>query len=202
MSEIPEKLFYKVGEVCKFTDTQPYVLRFWESEFPQLAPNKNRTGQRVYTREDVETVLQIKKLLYDQEYTIADARRALDATQIDSTTPALREAPPVDAEHGDLWTDVLPEDARPESASPVESEHDVAPPDSRPSYAETGALRARVESLEERCRWAESALEAADAERKALRARAESVAARLERLLATLPRGKDAKEDKATNDQD
>ncbi len=76
--EIPSKLFYKIGEVCEITDTQPYVLRFWESEFPQLAPKKNRSGQRVYQRKDIDTVVRIKKLLYEEEYTIAGARRKLD----------------------------------------------------------------------------------------------------------------------------
>ena len=76
--EIPNKLFYKIGEVCEFTDTQPYVLRFWESEFPQLAPRKNRSGQRVYQRKDIEMVMRIKKLLYQEEYTIAGARKKLE----------------------------------------------------------------------------------------------------------------------------
>ena len=75
---IPNKLFYKIGEVCELTDTQPYVLRFWESEFPQLAPRKNRSGQRVYQRKDIDTVIRIKKLLYEEEYTIAGARRKLE----------------------------------------------------------------------------------------------------------------------------
>lgn len=77
-TEIPEKLFYKAAEVSQITDTQPYVLRFWESEFPQLASSKNRSGQRVYRREDIDLVFRIKKLLYQEEYTIAGARKALD----------------------------------------------------------------------------------------------------------------------------
>lgn len=77
-SEVPGKLFYKIGEVCEITDTQPYVLRFWESEFPQLAPKKNRSGQRVYRKKDIDTVLRIKQLLYEEEYTIAGARKKLD----------------------------------------------------------------------------------------------------------------------------
>jgi len=77
-NDIPEKLFYKAAEVCQITDTQPYVLRFWESEFPQLASEKNRSGQRVYRREDIDLVLRIKKLLYQEEYTIAGARKAID----------------------------------------------------------------------------------------------------------------------------
>ena len=77
-TEIPEKLFYKAAEVCQITDTQPYVLRFWESEFPQLASEKNRSGQRVYRRADIDLVFRIKKLLYQEEYTIAGARKAID----------------------------------------------------------------------------------------------------------------------------
>jgi len=77
-TEIPEKLFYKAAEVCQITDTQPYVLRFWESEFPQLASEKNRSGQRVYRRGDIDLVFRIKKLLYQEEYTIAGARKAID----------------------------------------------------------------------------------------------------------------------------
>lgn len=76
--EIPEKPFYKIAEVCQYTDTQPYVIRFWESEFPQLAPTKSRSGQRVYRREDIDLILRIKRLLHDEEYTIAGARRRLE----------------------------------------------------------------------------------------------------------------------------
>jgi DNA-binding transcriptional MerR regulator len=76
-SQLPKKPFYKIGEVCSLTDTQPYVLRFWESEFPQLAPNKSRTGQRIYRPRDVELILEIKKLLYDEGFTIAGARKKL-----------------------------------------------------------------------------------------------------------------------------
>ncbi len=75
--EIPRKLFYKIGEVCQLTGTQPYVLRFWESEFPQLAPTKSRTGQRLYRRKDIDLVLEIKTLLYQEGFTIAGARKKL-----------------------------------------------------------------------------------------------------------------------------
>lgn len=78
MSEaVPRKSFYKIGEVCQITDTQPYVLRFWESEFPQLAPRKSRSGQRLYRQKDVDLVLQIKRLLYQDGFTIAGARKKL-----------------------------------------------------------------------------------------------------------------------------
>ena len=75
---IPNKLFFKIGEVCEITDTQPYVLRYWESEFPALAPAKNSSGQRIYRRKDIETVLRIKQLLYDEGFTIAGAKKRLD----------------------------------------------------------------------------------------------------------------------------
>jgi DNA-binding transcriptional MerR regulator len=77
--KIPNKLFFKIGEVCEITDTQPYVLRYWESEFPALAPAKNSSGQRIYRRRDIETVLRIKQLLYDEGFTIAGAKKRLEA---------------------------------------------------------------------------------------------------------------------------
>ena len=77
--KIPNKLFFKIGEVCEITDTQPYVLRYWESEFPALAPAKNSSGQRIYRRRDIETVLRIKQLLYDEGFTIAGAKKRLES---------------------------------------------------------------------------------------------------------------------------
>ena len=71
------KNFYRIGEVSRLTDTKPFVLRYWETEFPTLQPVKSAKGQRLYRREDVETVLRIKRLLYDQGFTIAGARRLL-----------------------------------------------------------------------------------------------------------------------------
>jgi len=75
--EIPRKLFYKLNEVCQMTDTQPYVLRFWESEFAQLAATKSRSGQRLYRRKDIDLVLTIKKLLHEDGFTISGAREKL-----------------------------------------------------------------------------------------------------------------------------
>src|SRR3989441_10580892 len=76
--QIPNKLFFKIGEVCEITDTQPYVLRYWESEFTALAPAKNSSGQRIYRRRDIEAVLRIKQLLYDEGFTIAGAKKRLE----------------------------------------------------------------------------------------------------------------------------
>src|SRR5258706_307667 len=76
-STIPQKLFFKIGEVCELAGVQAHVLRYWETEFPMLAPQKNRAGQRTYRRKDVEMALRIKELLYDEQYTIAGAKKKL-----------------------------------------------------------------------------------------------------------------------------
>jgi DNA-binding transcriptional MerR regulator len=72
-----DKLYYSIGEVRALTDLEPYVLRYWESEFPQLKPKKNSGGQRAYQRKDIELILRIKELLYEQGYTIKGARALL-----------------------------------------------------------------------------------------------------------------------------
>jgi len=74
---IPEKLYFRIGEVARLCRLPAYVLRFWETEFPQLKPVKGSTGQRMYRRKDVESVLRIKKLLYEDGFTIAGARSQL-----------------------------------------------------------------------------------------------------------------------------
>jgi len=76
-SRIPEKLFFRIGEVCDLIKVQPHVLRYWETEFPMLAPQKNRAGQRVYRRKDVEMVFRIRDLLYEEKFTIAGAKKRL-----------------------------------------------------------------------------------------------------------------------------
>jgi len=73
----PDKLFYKIGEVSRLTGLEAYVLRYWETEFPALRPRKSSGGQRVYTRKDVDLVLNIKRMLYEQGFTIAGARKRL-----------------------------------------------------------------------------------------------------------------------------
>src|SRR3954454_9964487 len=74
---VPEKLYFRIGEVSTLCHLPAYVLRFWETEFPQLKPIKSSTGQRMYRRKDVEAVLRIKKLLYEEGFTIAGARQQL-----------------------------------------------------------------------------------------------------------------------------
>lgn len=74
---IPDRIYFRIGEVSRICGLPSYVLRFWETEFPQLKPPKSNTGQRTYRRPDVENILRIKKLLYDQGFTIAGARQQL-----------------------------------------------------------------------------------------------------------------------------
>ena len=140
MSEIPHKLFYKIGEVCQYTDTQPYVLRFWESEFPNLAPEKNRSGQRVYRRDDIELILRIKKLLYDEEYTIAGARKRLEEETLGTNDESWNEGKPAGRRQE------LPYGAR----GAVEAEPSEAPPAAKVVaglfaglIGETGAVEVR-----------------------------------------------------------
>ena len=78
---IPDKLYFRIGDVARLCEVPAYVLRFWESEFPQLKPNKGGTGQRLYRRRDVEMALRIKCLLYDEGYTIPGARQLLKGEQ-------------------------------------------------------------------------------------------------------------------------
>ncbi|HKQ98710.1 MAG TPA: MerR family transcriptional regulator [Candidatus Polarisedimenticolia bacterium] len=93
--EIARKLFYKLNEVCQITDTQPYVLRFWESEFAQLAPTRSRTGQRLYRRKDIDLVLSIKKLIQDEGLTISGVRDRLGMNGGEQSIEGLYEpAPP------------------------------------------------------------------------------------------------------------
>jgi DNA-binding transcriptional MerR regulator len=88
---IPEKIYFKIGEVCEIVGVQAHVLRYWETEFPMLSPQKNRSGQRSYRRRDVEISLRIKQLLYDEMFTIAGARKKLQSE--------MREAPKLKIVH-------------------------------------------------------------------------------------------------------
>jgi len=78
---IPDKLYFRIGEVSKLLKLEPYVLRFWEKEFPTLTPSKGANGRRMYRKKDVEMVVAIKKLLYEQGFTIAGAKKVLAGTR-------------------------------------------------------------------------------------------------------------------------
>jgi DNA-binding transcriptional MerR regulator len=78
-ARVQKRLYYKIGEACKALDIQPYVLRYWETEFPALSPSKSRSGQRVYSEKEIGIIRRIKELLYEEGYTIAGAKKKLEA---------------------------------------------------------------------------------------------------------------------------
>ena len=92
--EIPDKLYFRIGDVARLCEVPAYVLRFWETEFPQLKPNKGGTGQRLYRKRDVEMALRIKSLLYDQGYTIPGARQVFKVEAKAREASAPFEVPP------------------------------------------------------------------------------------------------------------
>ncbi len=81
-NSFPEKLFYKIGEVSRITGVEPYVLRYWETEFPFLRPRKSRSGQRLYLKKDIEMIFEIKRLLYEEKYTIEGVRKRLSGRHL------------------------------------------------------------------------------------------------------------------------
>jgi DNA-binding transcriptional MerR regulator len=85
--DIPDKLYFKIGEVSDITDVPAYVLRFWESEFKRISPKRTSSGQRLYRKTDVELILKIKDLLYNKKYTIQGARRPLSGKHLSSPEP-------------------------------------------------------------------------------------------------------------------
>ncbi|GAC1446473.1 MAG: hypothetical protein NVSMB56_05490 [Pyrinomonadaceae bacterium] len=131
---IPEKLFFKIGEVCDIVGVQAHVLRYWESEFPMLAPQKNRAGQRTYRKRDVEMALQIKALLYEELYTIPGARKRLTqeirgASKIKLVTPEINTPANITTE-AELAAPIAPPVASPAptySAKYIERETDTTP---------------------------------------------------------------------------
>ena len=93
---IPEKIYFKIGEVCDLVGVQAHVLRYWETEFPMLSPQKNRSGQRSYRRRDVEISLRIIQLLYDELFTIAGARKKLQNEVRETTKLKIVQPEPVE----------------------------------------------------------------------------------------------------------
>jgi DNA-binding transcriptional MerR regulator len=104
MAADDEGRLYKIGEVCKIAEVQPYVLRYWETEFPPLAPNKSGGGQRLYTRHEIDVILRIKQLLYSEGFTIAGAKKKLDG---DPAQPEGSAPPPPGPAQKDLTKALL-----------------------------------------------------------------------------------------------
>ncbi|HEX8128353.1 MAG TPA: MerR family transcriptional regulator [Pyrinomonadaceae bacterium] len=169
---IPEKLFFKIGEVCDITGVQAHVLRYWESEFPMLAPQKNRAGQRTYRKRDVEMALRIKELLYEDQYTIAGAKKKLGseirgASKLKVVTPDMNAAGIAAEEitqetntHASSQLQQTPS-APPAFAAPsYASDEEVAP--AEPSTPLTDERRAALRRLREHMRELISLLDASE----------------------------------------
>ena len=105
--EIPDKLYFRIGEVAKLAGIKPYVLRFWETEFPALGPRKTGTGHRLYRRKDVELVLEIKRLLYEKRYTIEGARKSMETKPKTEPAKPAKQARPAKVQ-ADLFGDNTP----------------------------------------------------------------------------------------------
>ncbi|OGL58736.1 MAG: hypothetical protein A3J27_03410 [Candidatus Tectomicrobia bacterium RIFCSPLOWO2_12_FULL_69_37] len=121
-AQIPDKLFFKIGEVAELTGTKPHVLRYWESEFKVLRPAKGESGQRIYRRKDVELIFAIKRLLYEENFTIAGAKKQLQRLrgvrgETARVKPAAAKAEPSPA---------LPFEAGPEPLQPPAPQVDTA----------------------------------------------------------------------------
>ena len=102
-----EKRLYKIGEVCRLADVQPYVLRYWETEFPPLAPNKSGGGQRLYTQREIDIILRIKQLLYSEGFTIAGAKKKLEGELQTGVEPAVTRPAPQPKPRTDAATKAL-----------------------------------------------------------------------------------------------
>jgi DNA-binding transcriptional MerR regulator len=102
VAAIPDKLYFKIGEVSRIAGVPTHVLRFWETEFPRISPRRTDSGQRLYTRRDVELVLEIKALLYQRRFTIDGARRHLQARSADEPPPSRQVLDEIRAELNQL----------------------------------------------------------------------------------------------------
>jgi DNA-binding transcriptional MerR regulator len=130
---VGKKLFYRIGEACRQLDIQPYVLRYWETEFPVLSPRKSKAGQRVYSEEELQLIQRIKQLLYEEGYTIAGAKKKLEGELAGGGLPPLVIADP-DAEESD------------DEGDETNGKTVVAPRAATPAVLDTEALQ-QVEKL-------------------------------------------------------
>jgi len=129
---IPDRLYFKIGDVARLCGVEPYVLRFWETQFPQLKPNKSGTGQRLYRRREVEMALEIKRLVHGEGYTISGARHALESQRNQHHPAAVQPGPA----------------ARPQAASPEPAARPADTP-KRPEavVAAVGQIRAELREI-------------------------------------------------------
>jgi DNA-binding transcriptional MerR regulator len=150
---VQKRLYYKIGEACKELGIQPYVLRYWETEFPALAPSKSRSGQRVYSEKELEIIRRIKTLLYDEGYTIAGAKKKLEAELASGALgepeqgelpAAAAEAPAEPDGEAELPFTAPPPPPRIRAARPVRT---AVPPEPPPSHELDTAGDERIQTL-------------------------------------------------------
>jgi DNA-binding transcriptional MerR regulator len=138
-----KKLFYRIGEACKQLDIQPYVLRYWETEFPVLSPKKSKAGQRVYSEEELRLILRIKQLLYEEGYTIAGAKKKLESELAADSLPELEEGPaPAPPPTRGKVSQGAPAEAGP-SASAIQPEAAAAAPPAAPAMPDGSQAASR-----------------------------------------------------------
>ena len=140
-ARVQKRLYHKIGEACKALGIQPYVLRYWETEFPALAPSKSRSGQRVYSEKEMEVIRRIKELLYEEGYTIAGAKKKLET---ELAAGGVGEPAPGEAPEAPETPPPPPakkaRKAEPPSL-PLEAEADAAPPGAPPALDTGGSER-------------------------------------------------------------
>jgi DNA-binding transcriptional MerR regulator len=129
-ARVQKRLYYKIGEACKALGIQPYVLRYWETEFPALSPSKSRSGQRVYSEKELEVIRRIKELLYDEGYTIAGAKKKLEGELLNGTGG---EAVVMPSDEGRLQSALPLDRVLLDNPSAAAVEDEVAAPDVEPA---------------------------------------------------------------------
>jgi len=130
---VGKQLFYRIGEACKQHDIQPYVLRYWETEFPVLSPKKSKAGQRVYSEEELQLIQRIKQLLYEEGYTIAGAKKKLEAELAQGSLPplAMEESDEADAGVEEVEAADEPAPAKRSAPLPTKATEPTPPPAAR-----------------------------------------------------------------------
>ncbi|HKI04157.1 MAG TPA: MerR family transcriptional regulator [Thermoanaerobaculia bacterium] len=140
-ARVQKRLYYKIGEACKALGIQPYVLRYWETEFPALTPSKSRSGQRVYSEKELEIIRRIKELLYEEGYTIAGAKKKLEAELVSGDAGEL-----AGEDDGEVLQAAAPEAPSEEPLPPAPRQDVLPPPMDKPSALDTDTPE-RVQTL-------------------------------------------------------
>jgi DNA-binding transcriptional MerR regulator len=140
-----EKLFYTIGEASQMVDVKPYVLRYWESEFKKLTPQKSTTGQRTYRKKDIEIALTIKRLLYNEKYTIAGALQKLEELEKEGFDPIdLTVAKPVQPEAKSVSSVSLHLTPHKETSQSIESAYDKPIPSAKRQSEKVTELKSLI----------------------------------------------------------